>query len=174
MIFSQVPFLPSTKEQTLNVIKLLEGRKGCLADLGSGDGRLVFAASSMGFQCTGFEINSILLTYSRSKAWWRGVPHTDINFVKQDFWKTDLSKYRNVTVFLAPAVMGVLEEKLLKELPEDARVIVCSFPFPHWPHSCTAGSGLNQVWAYDVHTAREQARTSNSPITCLNQPSDHQ
>uniref|UniRef100_A0A8C1RK31 Uncharacterized protein n=1 Tax=Cyprinus carpio TaxID=7962 RepID=A0A8C1RK31_CYPCA len=87
MIFSQVPFLPSTKEQTLNVIKLLEGRKGYLADLGSGDGRLVFAASSMGFRCTGFEINSILLAYSRSKAWWRGVPHTDIHFVKQDFWK---------------------------------------------------------------------------------------
>ncbi len=41
MIFSQVPFLPSTKEQTLNVIKLLEGHKGRLADLGSGDGRLV-------------------------------------------------------------------------------------------------------------------------------------
>uniref|UniRef100_A0A673JCC2 Protein FAM173B-like n=1 Tax=Sinocyclocheilus rhinocerous TaxID=307959 RepID=A0A673JCC2_9TELE len=87
MIFSQVPFLPSTKEQTLNVIKLLEGRKGHLADLGSGDGRLAFAAPSMGFQCTGFEINSMLLACSRSKAWWRGVPHTDIHFVKQDFWK---------------------------------------------------------------------------------------
>ncbi|KAI7793595.1 putative protein FAM173A-like [Triplophysa rosa] len=59
--------------------------------------------------------------------------------------ETDLSKYRNVMVFLAPAVMGVLEEKLLKELPEDARLIVCRFPFPRWPHSCTAGSGLNQV-----------------------------
>ncbi|XP_048037285.1 ATP synthase subunit C lysine N-methyltransferase-like isoform X2 [Megalobrama amblycephala] len=153
----KVPFLPSTKEQTANVIKLLDGRKGRLADLGSGDGRLVFAASSVGFQCTGFEINSMLLAYSRSKAWWSG---NDIHFVKKDFWKTDLSKYRNVTVFLAPAVMGVLEEKLLKELPEDARVIVCRFPFPRWPHSCTAGSGLNQVWAYDVHTARESSRTS--------------
>ncbi|ROL48258.1 Protein FAM173B [Anabarilius grahami] len=89
----KVPFLPSTKEQTANVIKLLDGHKGRLADLGSG-------------------------------------------------------------------LMGVLEEKLLKELPEDARVIVCRFPFPHWPHSCTAGSGLNQVWAYDVHTARESSRTS--------------
>ncbi|XP_067253426.1 ATP synthase subunit C lysine N-methyltransferase-like isoform X3 [Chanodichthys erythropterus] len=181
----KVPFLPSTKELTANVIKLLDGRKGRLADLGSGDGRLVsladflmkikcqlalderatshelkmqvFAASSVGFQCTGFEINSMLLAYSRSKAWWRG---NDIRFIKKDFWKTDLSKYRNVTVFLAPAVMGVLEEKLLKELPEDARVIVCRFPFPRWPHSCTAGSGLNQVWAYDVHTARESSRTS--------------
>ncbi|XP_043087515.1 ATP synthase subunit C lysine N-methyltransferase-like isoform X2 [Puntigrus tetrazona] len=139
----KVPFLPSTTEQTLNVLKLLEGRKGRLADLGSGDGRLVFAASSMGFQCTGFEINSILLAYSKSRARRRGVPRADIHFIKQDFWK-----------------MGVLEEKLLKELPEDARVIVCRFPFPRWPHSRSAGSGLNQVWAYDVHAARQPSRTS--------------
>lgn len=37
----KVPFLPSTKEQTENVMRLLEGRQGQLADLGSGDGRLL-------------------------------------------------------------------------------------------------------------------------------------
>uniref|UniRef100_A0A8K9X8P4 Uncharacterized protein n=1 Tax=Oncorhynchus mykiss TaxID=8022 RepID=A0A8K9X8P4_ONCMY len=48
--------------------------------------------------------------------------------------------------------MEVLEEKLLKELSEDAMVVVCRFPFPHWPHTCSKGSGLDQVWAYDVST----------------------
>lgn len=38
---AQVPYLPSSKDQTLNTMKLLEGRTGRLADLGSGDGRLV-------------------------------------------------------------------------------------------------------------------------------------
>lgn len=33
--------MPSSKDQTLNTMKLLEGRTGRLADLGSGDGRLV-------------------------------------------------------------------------------------------------------------------------------------
>uniref|UniRef100_A0A673JC76 Protein FAM173B-like n=1 Tax=Sinocyclocheilus rhinocerous TaxID=307959 RepID=A0A673JC76_9TELE len=128
----KVPFLPSTKEQTLNVIKLLEGRKGHLADLGSGDGRL-------------------------HRQWDFNAQYRTLIFILSNrtsgsslIFQTDLSKYRNVAVFLAPAVMGVLEEKLLKKLPEDARVIVCRFPFPHWPHSCTAGSGLNQVWAYDT------------------------
>lgn len=37
----QVPYLPSSRTQTQNVMKLLHGRTGCLADLGSGDGRLV-------------------------------------------------------------------------------------------------------------------------------------
>lgn len=96
----------------------------------------VFAASSAGFRCTGFEINSILLTYARSKAHWRGVPSGQATFVNKDFWKvgppppqkkmsfidpdqtcdimclsflllqTDLSAYNNVTAFLAPGVVG--------------------------------------------------------------------
>ncbi|KAL6472519.1 hypothetical protein MHYP_G00187070 [Metynnis hypsauchen] len=110
----KVPFLPSTNVQTKNVMKMLDGRQGQLADLGSGDGRL-----------------------------------------------TDLSKYTNVIAFLAPAVMQDLEEKLLKELPGDARVVVCRFPFPHWPHSCTTGAGMDQVWAYDVYTAQHRANTSS-------------
>ncbi|XP_061117581.1 ATP synthase subunit C lysine N-methyltransferase isoform X2 [Conger conger] len=151
----KVPYLPSSLEQTANVMKLLQGRQGTLADLGSGDGRLVLAASSRGFHCTGFEINSILLAYSRARAHWRGVPHSHANFVNKDFWKTDLSGYSNVTAFLAPGVMEALEQKLLAELPDGARVVSCRFPFPRWPPSLTEGSGLNQVWAYDVITVRK-------------------
>ncbi|XP_047185157.1 adenine nucleotide translocase lysine N-methyltransferase isoform X2 [Scophthalmus maximus] len=103
----KVPYLPSSKQQTLNTMKLLEGRTGRLADLGSGDGRLVFAASSAGFQCTGFEINSILVAYTRGKALWTGVPSGRATFVKKDFWKTDLSSYDNVTAFLAPGVVSL-------------------------------------------------------------------
>ncbi|KAM7391465.1 hypothetical protein PAMP_022154 [Pampus punctatissimus] len=158
----KVPYLPSSKDQTLNTMKLLEGRTGRLADLGSGDGRLVFAASSAGFECTGFEINSILLAYARSKAQWTGVPSSKATFVKKDFWKTDLSKYNNVTAFLAPGVMDALGEKLIKELPDDARVIACRFPFPNWPHQLSSGTGLDQTWAYDMSTVRSSLRNVSS------------
>lgn len=160
----KVPYLPSSKDQTLNTMKLLEGRTGRLADLGSGDGRLVFAASSAGFQCTGFEINSILLAYARRKAQWTGVPSSQATFVKKDFWKTDLSKYNNVTAFLAPGVMEALGEKLMKELPDDARVVACRFPFPDWPHESSAGSGLDQTWAYDMSTVRSSLRNMSSTM----------
>lgn len=151
-----VPYLPSSKVQTFNTMKLLEGRKGRLADLGSGDGRLVFAAASAGFQCTGFEINSLLVTYSRSKALWAGVPSTQATFLKEDFWKTDLSSYNNVTAFLAPGVMEVLGEKLLKELPDDACLIACRFPVPNWPLRSSVGSGLDETFAYDITAVRSQ------------------
>ncbi|XP_043919739.1 ATP synthase subunit C lysine N-methyltransferase-like isoform X2 [Protopterus annectens] len=106
----RVPFLPSSKAQVQNVMKLLEDRKGRLVDLGSGDGRLA-----------------------------------------------DLSGFSNVTVFLAPGlVTRILEKKLKDELPDDARIIVCRFPFTHWPATCSEGSGLDQVWAYDIQTIKKQ------------------
>lgn len=47
----------------------------------------VFAASSAGFQCTGFEINPILVAFAQSKALWRGVRASQAVFLKKDFWK---------------------------------------------------------------------------------------
>uniref|UniRef100_A0A8C1NFZ9 Si:dkey-190g11.3 n=1 Tax=Cyprinus carpio TaxID=7962 RepID=A0A8C1NFZ9_CYPCA len=82
--FRKVPVCLKVLE---NVMKLLHGRAGCLADLGSGDGRLVFAATVEGFQCTGFEINSILAGYARVKAKWKGIPSSTATFINQDFWK---------------------------------------------------------------------------------------
>ncbi|XP_062399324.1 adenine nucleotide translocase lysine N-methyltransferase isoform X4 [Sardina pilchardus] len=151
----KVPYLPSSKTQTQNVMTLLQGRRGRMVDLGSGDGRLVFAASSAGLRCTGYEINSILTTSARVRAWLRGVPPGSATFVSDDFWKTNLSDYNNVTVFLAPGVMDVLGEKLLKELPDEARVVACRFPFPLWPCSASEGQGLDQAWAYDMGAVRD-------------------
>ncbi|XP_075445673.1 ATP synthase subunit C lysine N-methyltransferase-like isoform X3 [Ascaphus truei] len=110
----------------------------------------VFAAVSMGLQSRGYELNPILVTYAKTQAWWRGISQNQATFVRQDIWTTDLSSYNNVTVFLSPSVMETLEEKLSAELPDDARIIVCRFPFPHWSPTCTEGFGLDQVWAYDM------------------------
>ncbi|XP_007229175.3 ATP synthase subunit C lysine N-methyltransferase isoform X5 [Astyanax mexicanus] len=146
----KVPYLPSSGVQTQNIMRLLRGRAGRLVDLGSGDGRLVLTASSLGFQCTGYEINSILVSYARVKARLMGIPTTRARFVNEDLWKTNLSGYKNVTVFLAPGVMEVLAKKLEKELGDDTRVIACRYPFPDWPVAETEGRGLDQAWAYDM------------------------
>ncbi|XP_008416617.1 protein FAM173B isoform X3 [Poecilia reticulata] len=159
-----VPYLPSSKDQAQNVMKLLQGRRGRLADLGAGDGRLIFAASSAGFQCTGFEINSILVAYARSKAYWRRIPSSQVTFVKKDFWKADLSSYNNVTAFLVPGVIEVLGEKLLKELPQDALVISCRFPFPNWPQKSAVGSGLDQTFAYEISSVRSHLRKTEMKL----------
>lgn len=47
--------------------------------------------------------------------------------------------------------MEVLGRKLEKELPDEARVIACRFPFPDWTPTATEGEGLDQIWAYDMN-----------------------
>ncbi|XP_029684930.1 protein N-lysine methyltransferase FAM173A isoform X2 [Takifugu rubripes] len=136
----KVPYLPSSRVQTLNIMKLLEGRTGVRSLL----------------HC--FEINSILVAYARNKARWNGLPTSQAAFVNKDFWKTDLSHFNNVTAFLAPGVMAVLSEKLLKELPDDARVISCRFPILDWPVQSSVGSGLDQTFAYDIGIVRAHLR----------------
>ncbi|KAM3937938.1 ATP synthase subunit C lysine N-methyltransferase-like isoform 2-T3 [Leptodactylus fuscus] len=134
----KVPFIPSCKTQTANVIKLLHGRKGRLVDLGSGDGRLVLAAASAGFHGTGYELNPILFNLAKVLAYRKGVSKDQATFLKQDFWAVE-----------------ALKKKLADELPDDARVIVCRFPLTGWLPTCTEGSGLNQVWAYDMADVRK-------------------
>lgn len=60
----------------------------------------------------------------------------------------------NSTFFLIGLQMVVLSEKLLEELPDDARVISCRFPIPDWPVHSSVGSGLDQTFAYDIGSVR--------------------
>lgn len=148
-----LPFVPATAKQTENVVKMLRHRRGPLVDIGSGDGRIVIAAAKEGFTAVGYELNPWLVWYSRYKAWREGV-HGSATFYISDLWKVTFSQYLNVVVFGVPQMMPQLEKKLELELEEDARVIACRFPFPHWTPDHIAGDGVDTVWAYDVGTFR--------------------
>lgn len=56
--------------------------------------------------------------------------------------------------------MSQLEKKLELELEDDARVIACRFPFPHWTPDHTTGEGIDTVWAYDMSTFRGREKRS--------------
>ncbi len=57
--------------------------------------------------------------------------------------------------------MEVLGRKLEKELPDEARVIACRFPFPDWTATATEGEGLDQIWAYDMNAIRKLSTQAN-------------
>lgn len=60
--------------------------------------------------------------------------------------------------------MAQLEKKLELELKDDARVIACRFPFPHWTPAQVTGEGLDTVWAYDARSFRGRDRRSWRPV----------
>ncbi|XP_015269147.1 PREDICTED: protein FAM173A [Gekko japonicus] len=150
----QVPYVPASAKQLENVMLLLEGRSGKLVDLGSGDGRIVLEAYRQGFRpSVGYELNPWLLRLSSYRAWKAGC-YGKVSYRREDLWKVDLSDCANVTVFLAPSVLQLLERKLLTELPEEARVVAGRYPLPNWTPTSTAGDGPNQAWAYDLKAVR--------------------
>ncbi|XP_077172496.1 adenine nucleotide translocase lysine N-methyltransferase isoform X2 [Paroedura picta] len=154
----QVPYVPASVKQVENVMSLLAGRSGKMVDLGSGDGRIVLEAHRRGFRpAIGYELNPWLLRLSSYRAWKAGC-YGEVSYRREDLWKVDLSDCGNVTVFLAPSVLPLLERKLLAELPEEARVVAGRFPLPNWASTSTAGDGLNQAWAYDLKAVRAARR----------------
>ncbi|XP_060116722.1 adenine nucleotide translocase lysine N-methyltransferase-like [Heteronotia binoei] len=159
----QVPYVPSSAKQVENLMSLLEGRSGKLVDLGSGDGRIVVEAYRRGFRpAVGYELNPWLMHLSSLRAWWAGC-QGKVCFCREDLWKADLSNCRNVTVFLAPGLVPLLEKKLLAELPEDACIAVARFPLG-WTPSGVTGNGLERVWAYDIRAVRQaQQGTTGEP-----------
>ncbi|XP_052598970.1 ATP synthase subunit C lysine N-methyltransferase isoform X1 [Peromyscus californicus insignis] len=154
-----LPFVPATSKQIENVVKMLQHRRGSLVDIGSGDGRIVIAAAKEGFPAVGYELNPWLVWYSRYRAWREGV-HGSARFYISDLWKVTFAQYSNVVIFGVPQMMPQLEKKLELELEDDARVIACRFPFPHWTPDHTTGEGIDTVWVYDMSTFRGREKRS--------------
>ncbi|XP_056390550.1 adenine nucleotide translocase lysine N-methyltransferase isoform X1 [Hyla sarda] len=155
----QVPYMPASAKQVENVMTLLKGRAGKMADLGSGDGRIVLEAARRGFHpAVGYELNPWLLRLSYFYAWRSGY-HRRVTYLREDLWKVKLHDCDNISIFLAPSVLALLEDKMLAELPRDARVVTGRFPLPTWLPSDILGEGIDRAWAYDVRTVRQAVRT---------------
>uniref|UniRef100_A0AAY5KN69 Protein FAM173A n=1 Tax=Esox lucius TaxID=8010 RepID=A0AAY5KN69_ESOLU len=153
----QVPYLPASRIQVQNVMKLLSGRKGNLVDLGSGDGRIVLEAHKLGFGPTvGYELNPWLVLLANFHAW-RAGDYGKVSYQRDDLWKVDLTECKNVTVFLAPSVLSLLQEKMENELPDDAMVVAGRFPFTEWTPCRIEGDGVDRAWSYTMLAQKRPA-----------------
>uniref|UniRef100_A0A673JZF2 Adenine nucleotide translocase lysine methyltransferase n=1 Tax=Sinocyclocheilus rhinocerous TaxID=307959 RepID=A0A673JZF2_9TELE len=154
----QVRSEESSRAQVSNVMTLLKGRSGGIADLGSGDGRIVLEACRQGFSpAVGYELNLWL-----------------VRLAKKQHRSVDLSTYKNVTTFLAPSVLSLLQKKLLAELPEDALIVAGRFPFPDWTVCKVEGEGVDRAWAYHIqelrHRYQSQDKHEKTSIIPFNNP----
>lgn len=116
-----------TIEQVLKLLKLKRGDK--FVDLGSGDGRVVIEVAKNGIEAHGFEINPVLIIYSKLKV--RTNNLIDAEFYWKSFWKTSLSKYNVIYVFGISHIMNDLEKKILKECNKGTTILTQSYKLPH-------------------------------------------
>jgi len=116
------------------MLKLADvGPNDFVIDLGSGDGRIVIAAATR-FKARGglgVDIEPKLVKYATDSAAQAGIADR-VTFREEDLYKTDVHEASVVTVYLLPAAMPRLEQKLLAELKPGTRVVVQDYPFPTW------------------------------------------
>ncbi len=127
-----LPYVP-TKQKTVERIGEFSAVQPAekVADLGSGDGRILIEFAKRGVEAHGYEINPLLVWHSRRNI--RARELQDKAFVHyKNFWKQDFSSYDVIVIYGIGYIMKKLEGKLAKELKPGARIISSAFEFPKW------------------------------------------
>jgi len=132
-IFNGPPFVSSHKDKVAAMMKLAALKTGeKVADLGSGDGRLLLAAARDGCRTVGYEINIFLVWLSRLKAL-IGRPAGRVEVRWADFWRADLSDADVVFIYGFAGIMEKAAKKFQDELKPGARVVSLRYDLPGWP-----------------------------------------
>jgi precorrin-6B methylase 2 len=139
------PASSSNVEAMLDMAALRAGDR--IADLGSGDGRIVIACARRGIRAEGYEINPILAFRSRRAIYCAGLQ--DLATVHwKSFWRADLAPFDAIFVYGIPYIMHGLREKLERELRPGAKVVSNIFPFPGWKPA--AQDEHKKVYLYEM------------------------
>ena len=131
-VVPDVPFVPTPQvvvDEMLRVAKV--GQSDFVMDLGSGDGRIAIAAArKFGARALGVELDEHLLIQSEESARQAGVEDR-VKFLRQDLFKTDLSRASVITMYLLPSVNRRLRPRLL-DLKPGTRIVAHDFDLEDW------------------------------------------
>jgi len=137
-----VPTPQETVDKMLDLARLTP--QDLLIDLGSGDGVTVISAAKRGVRAHGVEYNPDMVELAKHRAKEAGVSHLT-SFEKADLFKTDLSKYTVITMFLLPRINMELRPRLL-DLKPGTRVVSNTFTMEDWEADETASSTDCTSW----------------------------
>ena len=128
----EVPFVPSPQVVVDEMLRLAEVRQeDFVIDLGSGDGRiLITAAAKFGARGVGVDLDENLIHQSVANAQAAGVAER-VQFIRQDLFKTDLSRATVITMYLLPGVNMRLRPQLLALKP-GTRIVAHDFDLGDW------------------------------------------
>jgi len=129
------PYVPSPNTVVADMLRLANvGPRDFVIDLGSGDGRIVLTAARV-FGASGFgvEIKDELVRLSNEAARREGLAKR-ARFLKADLFKTDISKATVLTMYLLPATVNALRDKLFNELAPGTRIVSHDYYLEKWDH----------------------------------------
>jgi len=133
-------------------------------DLGSGDGRLLFAALERGAgRAVGIELDADLVRKAREKAKSRGV-QDKISFIEADIKEVNLHDASVVLCYLTPYATAALKVKLEKELRPGSRVVMEMFPVHGWKPIKTIRKDGKKFYLYNMPPEIGEEIENRDPI----------
>jgi ubiquinone/menaquinone biosynthesis C-methylase UbiE len=144
-----IGFIPTPEDEVCSFFDLSPvSSNDVVYDLGSGDGRLLFAALERGAgKAVGIELNPWEVAKAREKAVSKGWQEK-ITFLESDIMEVNLSPATVILCYLFTTASRALKSKFEAELKPGARVVMESFPIPGWKPVVMMPSGYKQFYLY--------------------------
>jgi SAM-dependent methyltransferase len=125
---TDAPYVPTKMKNIKKVLKLAGVRKGKkFYELGSGDGRVVYEAASLGADAVGIEQSILRVWYSTLKARNLNLPNT--KFIHGNIFNKNYSDANIIYIYLLTKGIKKMEEKLPKELKKKTVIITQTYHF---------------------------------------------
>ncbi|ADH86897.1 putative RNA methylase [Desulfurivibrio alkaliphilus AHT 2] len=131
-VAADVPYVPTPQETVIEMLTMAGvGEGDVVYDLGSGDGRIVITAATMGASGVGIEIDPELIRASKVNAKAAGVADRVV-FIEQDLFDARIGDATVVTLYLLPEINLRLRPRLLEVLQPGTRVVSHAFSMGEW------------------------------------------
>lgn len=125
VILFGAPFLPTLKPKVKEALDLIDLKPGqTLLELGSGDGRVMKAAAERGLHVVGYELNPLLVLYSRVITWRY---RKQVSIVWGNYWHKTWPPAAGIFVFLLQPYMEKLDQKIRRECGAGTRLVSFAF-----------------------------------------------
>lgn len=112
----------------LDLVKI--NKKDTLIDLGSGDGKIIFAAAKCGAKAIGYELDPRLVIESRKKI--EELKITKLASIRRkNFWKANWDEATIIVIYQFPKYVAQLEAIFEKKIKKPIIVISNAYPFPN-------------------------------------------
>ncbi len=164
---SLAPFVPTPEKVVEQMLQAADVQADDLVyDIGSGDGRILFAAAKdFHADAVGVEINALLARQTVERARELGLDDK-VRVIQKDVFEVDLSPATVVTVYLLSSSNEKLKPKLEADLAEGARVVSHDFQFRGWtPEKTVEVTGhtprTHRVYVYRIGSHKTGSQETN-------------